>query len=237
MIDPVVAFSEQRLNTPPLSSRDNFMVTKKSVVKAVPRKAPIKKAVKRHPVAERAQVKLTPKQSLFVKEYLVDLNATQAAIRARYSKRTAKQIGTENLSKPDVMRAIIAGMRSREKKVETSAQWVLKNLHSEAIADIADLYTESGRLRPVHEWPLVWRTGLVTGVKVKQEFEYKDGEKFPVGVVTEIKLSDRIKRLELIGKHHAMFTDNVNLGGEVSLKDKTDAEIDTQILMLQKKVG
>jgi phage terminase small subunit len=213
------------------------MVTKKKVVKAVPRKTPIKKAVKRHPVAERAQVKLTPKQSLFVKEYLVDLNATQAAIRARYSKRTAKQIGTENLSKPDVMRAIIAGMRSREEKVETSAEWVLKALHGEAVADIADLYTESGRLRPVNEWPLVWRTGLVTGVKVKQGFEYKDGEKFPVGVVTEIKLSDRIKRLELIGKHHAMFTDNVNLGGEVSLKDKTDAEIDAQILMLQKKVG
>jgi phage terminase small subunit len=213
------------------------MVTKKKVVKAVPRKTPIKKAVKEHPVAERPQVKLTPKQRLFVKEYLVDLNATQAAIRARYSKRTAKQIGTENLSKPDVMRAIIAGIRSREEKVETSAEWVLKALHCEAVADIADLYTESGRLRTVNEWPLVWRTGLVTGVKVKQGFEYKDGEKFLVGVVTEIKLSDRIKRLELIGKHHAMFTDNVNLGGEVSLKDKTDAEIDAQILMLQKKVG
>ncbi len=213
------------------------MVTKKKVVKALPRKVPIKKEVKKRPVAERAQVKLTPKQRLFVKEYLVDLNATQAAIRAKYSKRTAKQIGTENLSKPDVMRAIIAGMRSREEKVETSAEWVLKALHGEAVADIADLYTESGRLRPVNEWPLVWRTGLVTGVKVKQGFEYKDGEKFPVGVVTEIKLSDRIKRLELIGKHHAMFTDNVNLGGEVSLKDKTDAEIDAQILMLQKKVG
>jgi hypothetical protein len=135
------------------------------------------------------------------------------------------------------MRAIIAGMRSREEKVETSAEWVLKALHGEAIADIGDLYDQAGSLKPIHDWPLVWRTGLVTGVKVKQGFEYKDGKKIPVGLVTEIKLSDRIKRLELIGKHHAMFTDNVNLGGEVSLKDKTDAEIDAQILMLQKKVG
>jgi phage terminase small subunit len=237
MIGSVVEFRVQRLNTPHLSSRGNFMVTKKKVVKALPRKTPIKKAVKKRPVAERPQVKLTPKQRLFVKEYLVDLNATQASIRAGYSKKSAAEIGYENLTKPQIMQAIFEGMNDREEKVETSAEWVLKALHGEAIADISDLYSIGGGLKPVHEWPLVWRTGLVTGVKVKQGFEYKDGEKFPVGVVTEIKLSDRIKRLELIGKHHAMFTDNVNLGGEISLKDKTDAEIDAQILMLQKKVG
>jgi phage terminase small subunit len=213
------------------------MVTKKKVVKAVPRKTPIKKAVKRHPVAERPQVKLTPKQRLFKIEYLIDFNATQAAIRAGYSKKTAKLIGYENMTKPYIVQAIFESMENREKLVETSAEWVLKALHGEAIADIADLYDKAGSLKPIHDWPLVWRTGLVTGVKTKQEHEYIDGQKVPNGVVTEIKLSDRIKRLELIGKHHAMFTDNVNLGGEVSLKDKTDAEIDAQILMLQKKVG
>jgi phage terminase small subunit len=222
-----------------LSSRGNFMVTKKRMVnvKAKPKKASTKKAVKKRAVAEKLQVELTPKQRLFVKEYLVDLNATQAAIRAGYSKKTASVIGSENLTKPYIVQVIFEAMENREKNVETSAEWVLKALHGEAIADIADLYDKAGSLKPIHDWPIVWRTGLVTGVKVKQGFEYKDGEKIPVGVVTEIKLSDRIKRLELIGKHHAMFTDNVNLGGEVSLKDKTDAEIDAQILMLQKKVG
>jgi phage terminase small subunit len=211
--------------------------TKKKVVeKPASKKAPVNKSIPKKTTLSTDQV-LTAKQSLFKIEYLIDFNATQAAIRAGYSKKTASVIGYENLRKPYVVHAIFEAMNNREKNVETSAEWVLKALHGEAIADIADLYTESGRLRTVNEWPLVWRTGLVTGVKVKQEFEYKDGEKFPVGVVTEIKLSDRIKRLELIGKHHAMFTDNVNLGGEVSLKDKTDAEIDAQILMLQKKVG
>jgi phage terminase small subunit len=181
--------------------------------------------------------KLTVKQRLFVREYLVDLNATQAAIRAGYSKKTASVIGYENLSKPYIVQAIFESMENREKNVETSAEWVLKALHGEAIADIADLYDKAGSLKPIHDWPLVWRTGLVTGVKTKQEYEFIDHKKVPNGVVTEIKLSDRVKRLELIGKHHAMFTDNVNLGGEVHLRDTSDSNLDAQIIILQQKVG
>ena len=52
---------------------------------------------------------LTDKQALFVLEYLVDLNATQAAIRAGYSAQTARKIGSENLTKPDIMQAIASG--------------------------------------------------------------------------------------------------------------------------------
>jgi len=61
---------------------------------------------------------LTPKQELFVNEYLVDLNATQAAIRAGYSKKTAKQIATENLSKPAIARAIAEANQERMERVK-----------------------------------------------------------------------------------------------------------------------
>jgi phage terminase small subunit len=200
------------------------------------KKAPVKKSPVKKTTLSTDQ-KLMPKQRLFVREYLVDFNATQSAIRAGYSKKTASAIGYENLQKPHVVQAIFEAMNNREKNVETSAEWVLKALHGEAIADIADLYDKLGSLKPIHDWPIVWRTGLVTGVKTKQEHEYIDGQKVPNGVVTEIKLSDRVKRLELIGKHHAMFTDNVNLGGEVHLRDTSDSNLDAQIIILQQKVG
>lgn len=71
---------------------------------------------------------LTPKQQRFVEEYLIDLNATQAAIRAGYSKRTAFQIGTENLKKPYVAAAIAKVMEQRSKELSIDAKWVLIEL-------------------------------------------------------------------------------------------------------------
>ncbi len=71
---------------------------------------------------------LTDKQKMFVKEYLVDLNATQAAIRSGYSKDTATQIGSENLSKPYIREAIDEEIRYREIHAEVSVEYVLRNL-------------------------------------------------------------------------------------------------------------
>lgn len=71
---------------------------------------------------------LTPKQQRFVQEYLIDLNATQAAIRAGYSERTARQAGAENLSKPVIQAAIEAGSKARSERTEITQDWVLKKL-------------------------------------------------------------------------------------------------------------
>jgi phage terminase small subunit len=78
-------------------------------------------------------VNLTAKQQLFVKEYLVDLNATQAAIRAGYSEATAKEMGYENLTKPHIKEAIDKVLNKRSEKLEISAEYVLRGLK-----DIAD---------------------------------------------------------------------------------------------------
>lgn len=71
---------------------------------------------------------LTPKQALFVKEYLVDLNATQAAIRAGYSEKTAYSIGEENLRKPDIALAIQEASKERAAKVDITAEYVLQTI-------------------------------------------------------------------------------------------------------------
>jgi phage terminase small subunit len=75
-----------------------------------------------------ADINMTEKQKMFIKEYLKDLNATQAAIRAGYSEDSAKVIGCENLTKPYIAEEIEKELSARTKKVEIDAEYVLNNL-------------------------------------------------------------------------------------------------------------
>jgi len=77
-------------------------------------------------MSEKKEPKLTPKQEMFCLEYLKDLNATQAAIRAGYSENTAKAIGSENLTKLDIQGRIAELKKIRVEKLEIDSQWVLK---------------------------------------------------------------------------------------------------------------
>ena len=72
--------------------------------------------------------KLTPKQQRFIDEYLVDLNGTKAAIRAGYSEKTARQMASENLSKPYIQEAVATAQQVRAGRVGVDQDWVLKNL-------------------------------------------------------------------------------------------------------------
>jgi phage terminase small subunit len=192
-------------------------------------------------MADQQQQGLNDKQALFVQEYLVDLNATQAAIRAGYSENTAQEQGSRLLSNVMVQQAVAEGKRLRAEKTGIDAEWVLRRLAEEAEADIADLYSEDGGLRPVHQWPAIWRKGLVSGIKVHQEYDYVEGEKVPAGVVKEVKLSDRIKRIELIGKHVdvAAFTERLEHtgrdGGPIETKDLSANDIARRIAFALQK--
>ena len=73
---------------------------------------------------------MTPKQERFVEEYLVDLNATQAAIRAGYSEKTAYSIGEENLRKPEIREAVAVAKDERTERTETTQDWVTARIHS-----------------------------------------------------------------------------------------------------------
>lgn len=88
---------------------------------------------------------LTPKQARFVEEYLIDLNATQAAIRAGYSKKTAKVQGAQNLSKLNVAKAIAKRTQKATKRAEVSVQDVLDGLYKEATS-FGEGTTQSARV-------------------------------------------------------------------------------------------
>lgn len=175
--------------------------------------------------------KLTALQARFAEEYLVDLNATQAAIRAGCNNAnigSARVSGHEFLTNPNVADYIQALQQERSARTSIDADWLLKRLADEATADVAAIYDEFGALRPVHEWPLMFRQGLVQGLEVKEEYEEADDPEYPDegrkvrvarGRTVKVKLSDRAKRLELIGRHIGVqaFKENVSLSGAIGV--------------------
>ena len=150
--------------------------------------------------------KLTDKQELFAREYLKDLNATQAAIRAGYSEKSAAAQGCENLIKPNVAERIIELKNERNEEVGIDAAYVLRRLAEIDQMDVLDILTESGDLKPVAQWPKVWRTTL-SGLDVM----VMGGEEDTAGLLKKIKWPDKVKNLELLGKHVTVqaFKDNV----------------------------
>lgn len=103
------------------------------------------------PSAERRTVvtALTMKQRLFVAEYLRDLNATAAAVRAGYSRRTARQMAAENLTKPDIAQAIAEAMERRAEAAHIDAVRIVQELGRVGFSNIADLFDDAGRLKPL----------------------------------------------------------------------------------------
>ena len=94
---------------------------------------------------------LNAKQEAFCREYIIDLNATQAAIRAGYSERTANRTASEIMSKPDVQAFIADLMTKRNQAVEVNANYVLNRLVEIDQMDVADILTEDGSLKPIKD--------------------------------------------------------------------------------------
>lgn len=136
--------------------------------------------------------KLTPKQQRFVDEYLIDLNATQACIRAGYSEKTAEQMGYQLLQKTSVQTAIEQAMNERQNRTQINADYVLNRLVQIDQLDIADILDETGNFKPFSEWTKEWRLNI-------SSFEVV--ETATGGLVKKIKFPDKVKNLELLGRH------------------------------------
>ena len=156
---------------------------------------------------------MTKKQKRFAEEYLIDLNATQAAIRAGYSPDTAKEIGCENLTKPNIRACIDREMAERSKRTGVNADRVVQELAKIAFVNAVDVIDP--KTATVKEDALSEDTAAIQSVKVKT---FGDD-----GLEREIKMADKLKALELLGKHMGMFKDKVELSGVLdSEKTKLD---------------
>lgn len=156
---------------------------------------------------------MTQKQKRFIEEYLIDLNATQAAIRAGYSPDTAQQTGSENLSKPVIRAQIDRAMAERSKRTGVNAERVVQELAKIAFVNAAEVIDP--KTATVKEDALPEDTAAIQSVKVKTFGED--------GLEREIKMADKLKALELLGKHLGMFKDRIELSGGLNTeKTKLD---------------
>ncbi|WP_180155220.1 terminase small subunit [Acinetobacter sp. YH12045] len=135
---------------------------------------------------------LTPKQQRFVEEYLIDLNATQAAIRAGYSEKTAKSIGQENLTKPDIQKAIEEAQNKRAERTEITQDYVLSNIQK-----VIERCMQQEAVQARDGSPL-----LVQG---------PEGD---LACLFEFKETGALRGLELLGKHLGMFKDKIEHSGD-----------------------
>ena len=148
---------------------------------------------------------MTKKQKRFVEEYLIDLNATQAAIRAGYSPLTARDIGCENLTKPNIQEAIDKAIAERSQRTGVNADRVVRELAKIAFVnagEVVDLDTAL-LMDKISDDDMA----AIQSVKVKTFGED--------GVEREVKLADKLKALELLGKHLGLFKDKVEINGNV----------------------
>jgi phage terminase small subunit len=167
--------------------------------------------------------RLTPRQARFVAEYLIDLKAGPAAIRAGYSAKTAETCGPRLLRNAQVTRAVEEGMAKRRSRMELSADRVLLELMRVAMSDLSQAYDKDGRLLPVQDMPEDCRRAIA-GIKVFEEFDGYGEDRVKVGEVREVKFWDKPRSLELLGKHLGTFTERVELSVRRADDDVSDEE-------------
>lgn len=145
---------------------------------------------------------LNEKQKRFAQEYIIDLNATQAAIRAGYSEKTANVIGCENLSKPYIAEYVHTLIQERSKRTEITADNVLKELAKIGFGNVKNLYDEDGILKHIQD------LDEDTAATVQEITEESVGENI---TRRKYKTADKKASLELLGKHLKLFTDKLEI--------------------------
>ncbi len=163
--------------------------------------------------------RLTNKQRLFVQEYLIDLNATQAAIRAGYSVESARDIGCENLTKPNIQQEIAKAMAERSKRTGVNQDRIVLELARLAFVNMTDVVDDKGKIKD---------TATEDDLSCIESIKYKRSDsETGSSIEREVKIGSKLKALELLGKHLGMWNDkfDVNvavpivISGEDALED------------------
>lgn len=162
----------------------------------------------------KARAGVEDRRARFVVEYLVDLNATQAAERAGYSAKTARQQGSRLLSDAAIQAQIAEANGARIQRVELDADTVLRELLRLGTIDLGDAFDSAGNLLPIKQMPESVRRAL-TGIEVETEW-LVDGEgvtqtRVPKSATTKVRTFDKIRALELLGKHLKLFVERHQL--------------------------
>ncbi|MBS5854000.1 MAG: terminase small subunit [Clostridium sp.] len=166
---------------------------------------------------------MTEAQKRFCDEYLIDLNATRAykvAYKRCKKDETANVNGSKLLRNTKVKEYILQKQAEIQKRTEITQDRVLKELAKIAFGDIRKLYTDNGALRNIVDLEDDI-AGAISGVETFEEYEGRGAEREYIGDTKKVKMLDKTKALELLGKHLGMFKEtniNINTNYEEYLK-------------------
>lgn len=181
--------------------------------------------------------KLTPKQERFCQEYLIDLNATQAAIRAGYSEKTAYSIGQELLKKPEIMAEIDAALAKHSNKLEISAERVLAEIARMAFYDPSDLIEVIRDALPAEidadDIEINDDGKVIAGLRSPHDIKFlpADVRRAIVGWGYDrnqnftIKLADKSKALDQLARHLSLYNDKVEVSGLDALAERLERAV------------
>jgi len=162
---------------------------------------------------------LNPKHQAFVDEYIIDFNASEAAKRAGYSGKTARTQGSKLLTNIDIQQAVRIATEKRSERTKVDADWVLTHLSNIVKADPLDILDKLGDYKKIEDWPLIWRQ-MLNAVDIQQiRVAYNDDEQ-DYATVVKTKFMDKMKALELTGKHVNVnaFKERVGIDGELKIE-------------------
>ena len=182
--------------------------------------------------------KLTAKQERFVAEYLVDLNATQAAIRAGYSKRTARSQGQRLLTNVDIAKAINAAVARRSERTEIEADAVIRELAKIGFANMLDYITIGKDGDPYVDLSKLTREQAAAIGEVTVE-DFTDGRGEGARDVRRVKfkLADKRGALVDLGRHFGLFTDKAVVNVNHGIQDMNDDELMARAKQLADRLG
>ncbi len=157
---------------------------------------------------------MTPKQERFVAEYLKDLNATQAAIRAGYSKKTAEVQGWRLLRNAEISALVFQSKTRQLESADLTATRVLEELRRLAFSDVTGLFDEQGNLKPIHTLTPEQAAAIASLEVVQRNLTSGDGH---TDIVQKLKVWDKTKALEMLAKHFALLTERVEHSGGLDI--------------------
>ncbi|CZV15096.1 hypothetical protein L356_09019 [Enterobacter sp. MGH 10] len=164
---------------------------------------------------------LTAKVEAYCQEYIkCPENQTQAAINAGYSHKTAGKFASQNMRDERVKKRIAELMEERNKRMRVSADYVLMRLVEIDQMDVLDILNDDGSLKPIREWPKIWRTTL-SGFDLSSTIMNMNEDSIET-ILKKIKWPDKVKNLELIGKHVDVnaFKERLEVSGTVTIADR-----------------
>ena len=170
---------------------------------------------------EQSEFQITDRMKKFVDEYLIDFNATQAAIRAGYSESTANEQGSQLLARPDIRELVAEGQKEVMARTQTFQDSAVDELKIVGFSDLADFLTVKAdgivEQKPFDELTKE-QTKCIKKIKqVVRSTHAADGSLLHQTATLEIELHDKLKALELLGRHLGMFNDTLRLEGALPL--------------------